>query len=100
MKEAKKSARDWVKTGRTWDYKRLCQIITHNESCYSMMKELLQMGFYVINQPHVRDMTASVAESTSADTFAATATADASNSSDPSTTSSVDEGISDPTWQR
>lgn len=55
-KEAKKAFRDWAKQARTWDYGRLCEIIPDNTSRCSMMKELQQMGFYIIKQPHKRDM--------------------------------------------
>lgn len=65
-----------------------------------MMKELLQRGFYVVNQPQERD----IAESTSADAASAatalTSPSPPANSSDPSPSTSADEGMSDPTRQR
>lgn len=103
VKEAKKSFKDWAEAGRMWDYKELCEIIPDNASRYRMMRELLQRGCFVANQPHERDMAGSAGESTTAGTSAATAITSPSPSdtySNPSSSSSADEGRRDPTWQR
>lgn len=55
-KKAKKSFCDWARQARTWDYKGLCKIIPDNAIHNSMMELLLQMGFYIINQPHKCDV--------------------------------------------
>ncbi|XP_029903855.1 uncharacterized protein LOC115356767 [Myripristis murdjan] len=72
VKEAKKSFKDWAKAGRMWDYKELSEVIPDKASCYRMMRELLQRGCFVANQPHEHDMAASAGESTSAGTSAGT----------------------------
>ncbi|XP_029903832.1 uncharacterized protein LOC115356739 isoform X2 [Myripristis murdjan] len=72
VKEAKKSFKDWAKAGRMWDYKELSEVIPDKASRYRMMRELLQRGCFVANQPHEHDMAGSAGESTSARTSAGT----------------------------
>ncbi|KAI2647250.1 N-lysine methyltransferase KMT5A-A [Labeo rohita] len=51
LQKAKVSNREWIRKGRTWDYDQLCEILPDRPSRLSMMKELLQRGFFIKNQP-------------------------------------------------
>ncbi|XP_017210951.2 uncharacterized protein si:dkey-23a23.2 [Danio rerio] len=51
LERAKASNRAWMMTSRTWDYNQLCQILPDRSSRTNMVKELLQRGFFIKNQP-------------------------------------------------
>ncbi len=51
LQRAKSSNREWISTGRTWDYHLLSAILPDRHSLVSMVKELLRRGFFIRNQP-------------------------------------------------
>ncbi|XP_075947876.1 uncharacterized protein LOC142949895 [Anarhichas minor] len=100
LQKMKSSSRKWVRESRTWDYKFLCRIVPHKPSRLALLKEFLERGFLVNNQPHEADLDlADAPASTSATATASTSEPDSSNQSSPSS-SDRDGGPSDPTWQK
>ncbi|KAK9517598.1 hypothetical protein VZT92_022956 [Zoarces viviparus] len=98
LQKMNSSSRKWVRESRTWDYKFLCEIVPHRPSHFALLKEFLERGFLVNNQPHEADMDLGDAPASTSATAAASSGPDSSNQSSPSS-SDRDGGPSDPTWQ-
>ncbi|XDV42576.1 hypothetical protein PO909_011209 [Leuciscus waleckii] len=51
VQKARASSREWIFNNRTWDYRRLREILPDTHSRAVMVKELLRRGFFITNQP-------------------------------------------------
>ncbi|XDV42578.1 hypothetical protein PO909_011211 [Leuciscus waleckii] len=51
VQKARASSREWILNSRTWDYRRLREILPDTHSRAVMVKELLHRGFFITNQP-------------------------------------------------
>lgn len=56
VQKARTSNRDWIRSNRTWDYKKLCEPLSDRWSRITMVKELLRRVFFIKNQPQESDM--------------------------------------------
>ncbi|CAM4651640.1 unnamed protein product [Leuciscus chuanchicus] len=50
VQKARASSREWIFNNRTWDYRRLREILPDTHSWAVMVKELLRRGFFITNQ--------------------------------------------------
>ncbi|XP_039509529.1 uncharacterized protein LOC120464212 [Pimephales promelas] len=55
VQKAKASSRAWVQMNRTWDYNQICALLPDHRSRVIMVKEFLQRGFFITNQPRESD---------------------------------------------
>lgn len=101
LQKAKDSSRDWIRASRTWDYKRLCEILPHSPCRLVLVEEFWKRGFLLTNLPKESDppvesqddATASTSQAPTACPFAATAPPTSPDKDSPSSTgaSSPDE---------
>ncbi len=68
LQKAKASNKEWIRTSRTWDYHHLCEILPDRHSRLSMVKELLQRGFFFTNLPDEPELALDPVFSTTATT--------------------------------
>lgn len=102
VQRAKTSNREWVRSNRTQDYYRLCEVVPHSPSRVAITKYLLERGFFVDNLPREADMVLESADDGGAAAAATTSAATASPDEADFTLSSSaeDVGATDPSWQK
>lgn len=86
LQKAKASSKEWIRNNRTWNYRQLCELLPHRRSRITLVKELLQRGFFILNLPQESEM---VLEPEDDDDDDDAATTDTSSRDPPTTPSSV-----------
>ncbi|XP_067266650.1 uncharacterized protein [Chanodichthys erythropterus] len=56
LQKAKASSKEWTRNNRTWTYGQLCDLLPHRRSRITLVKELLQRGFFILNLPQESEM--------------------------------------------